>query len=73
MELLTGIETMLCHVDVLQVVKFKWLMDYKGLILLLNQKNLSGRQVGWIEKISNFMFEVVYIAGSENVVADALS
>jgi len=41
--------------------------------ILLNQKNLSGRQARWIEKISSFNFEVVYIAGSENVVADSLS
>ena len=40
---------------------------------LLNQKNLSGRQVRWLEKISSFTFRVVYIEESENVVAGALS
>ena len=64
---------MLRHIDILQGVQFKWLTDHKGLIYLLNQKNLSGRQAWWLEKISSFTFEVVYIAGSENVVADALS
>lgn len=59
--------------DVLQGAKFRWLTDHKGLIHLLNQKNLSGRQVCWIEKISSFTFEVVYIAGSENVVTNPLS
>ena len=54
----------------LQGTKFKWLMDHKGLTHLLNQKNLSGHQVRWLEKISTFNFEVVYIPGSENVVAD---
>ena len=72
-EMFAGVETMLRHSDILQGISFKWLMDHKGLIYLLNQKNLSGRQVRWLEKISNFTFEVVYIAGSENVVADALS
>ena len=72
-EMLAGIETMLRHADILQGAKFKWLTDHKGLIYLLNQKNLSGRQARWLEKISSFTFEVVYIAGSENVVADALS
>ena len=72
-EMLAGVETMLRHVDILQGAKFKWLTDHKGLIYLLNQKNLSGRQARWLEKISNFTFEVVYIAGSDNVVADALS
>ena len=41
-EMLAGIETMLRHTDILQGVKFKWLTDHKGLIHLLNQKNLSG-------------------------------
>jgi hypothetical protein len=72
-EMLAGIETMLRHVDILQGVTFKWLTDHKGLIYLLNQKNLSGRQARWLEKISSFSFEVVYIPGSDNVVADALS
>ena len=64
-EMLAGVETMLRHVDILQ--------DHRGLIHLLNQKNLSGRQARWLEKISSFTFEVVYIPGSENVIADALS
>jgi len=72
-EMLAGIETMLRHVDILQGTKFKWLTDHRGLIHMLNQKNLSGCQVHWLEKISSFTFEVVYIPGSENVVADALS
>ena len=41
-----------------------------------NTQNLSGRQATearWIEKVSTFVFKVVYIEGSENVVADALS
>jgi hypothetical protein len=72
-EMLAGIETMLRHVDILQGAKFKWLTDHKGLTYLLNQKNLSGRQARWLEKISSYTFEVVYVPGSENVVADALS
>src|SRR5882762_8920862 len=72
-EMLAGVETMLRHTDILQGSKFKWLTDHKGLTHLLNQKNLSGRQARWLEKISMFDFEVVYIPGSENLVADALS
>jgi hypothetical protein len=44
---------------------FKWITDHKGLTHLLNQAH-------WIEKISSFNFEVVYVTGTENVVADAL-
>lgn len=72
-EMLAGVETMLRHKDVLQGVHFKWITDHKGLIYLLNQKNISGRQARWLEKISSFIFEVVYVAGTENVLADALS
>ena len=71
-EMLAGVETMLRHVNILQGAKFKWLTDHKGLIYLLNQKNLTGWQACWLEKISSFSFEVVYIAGSENMVADVL-
>ena len=72
-EMLAGVETMLRYADILQGANFQWLTDHKGLTHLLNQKNLSGRQARWLEKISSFSFTVVYIEGSENVVADALS
>ena len=72
-EMLAGIETMLRYQDILQGTPFQWLTDHKGLTHLLNQKNLSGRQARWLEKISSFTFTVTYIEGSENVVADALS
>jgi len=72
-EMLAGVETMLRHRDILQGAKFKWITDHKGLIHLLKQKNLSGRQARWCEKISEFNFDIVYVPGTENVVADALS
>ncbi|KAG9227856.1 hypothetical protein CCMSSC00406_0008678 [Pleurotus cornucopiae] len=72
-EMLAGVETMLRHRDILQGVKFQWLTDHKGLIHLLSQKNLTGRQARWLEKVSEFDFTPVYIAGSENVLSDALS
>lgn len=72
-EMLAGVETMLRHQDILQGVKFKWVTDHKGLIYLLHQKNLSKRQVHWCKKISMFDFEILYVPGTENVVADALS
>ena len=72
-EMLAGIETMLRHKDIMQGVHFKWVTDHKGLVYLLNQKSISGRQARWLEKISSFLFKVVYVPGSKNVVADALS
>jgi hypothetical protein len=72
-EMLAGVEAMLRHRDVLQDTHFKWIMDHKGLIHLMNQKDLSERQARWMEKISEFNFEVVYVPGTENMLADALS
>ena len=72
-EMLAGIEMMLRHKDILQGVQFKWVTDYEGLIYLLNQKSISSRQARWLEKISSFLFNIMYVLGSENIVADALS
>ena len=71
--MLAGVETMLRHCDILQGVKFKWFTNHKGLIHLINQKNLSGCQARWLEKISEFDFEIVYVPGVENILSDALS
>ena len=72
-ELLAGIETMLRYRDILQGVKFRWFTDHKGLIHLVHQKNLSGRQARWMEKIGEFDFDVIYVPGAENILSDALS
>jgi hypothetical protein len=64
---------MLRHHDILQGARFVWLTDHKGLVHLLNQRNLSGRQARWIEKIGKFDFEVRYLPGVENLLPDALS
>jgi len=72
-EMLAGVETMLRHRDILQGTHFIWLTDHKGLIHLLNQKNLSGHQARWMEKIGEFDFDVKYLPGVENILPDALS
>jgi hypothetical protein len=72
-EMLAGVEAMLRHRDILQGCRFTWITDHKGLIHLVNQKKLSGRQAQWVEKISSFDFEIQYVPGTENVLADALS
>ena len=72
-EMLAGIEGMLHYHDILQGVRFTWLTDRKGLIHLYQQRNLSGRQAHWLEKISEFDFEIHYVPGEENVLPDALS
>ncbi len=71
--MLAGVEAMQRHRDVLLGCVFTWVMDHKGLVHLLNQRNLSGRQARWMEKISEFNFSIEYIPGAENVLADTLS
>jgi hypothetical protein len=41
-EMFAGVETMLRHRDILQGTQFKWITDHKGLIHLMNQKDLTG-------------------------------
>jgi len=72
-ELMAGVETMLRHRDILQGVKFTWVTDHKSLTHILDQKGLSGRQARWMERLSEFDFEVLYVPGEENILPDALS
>lgn len=72
-ELLAGVETMLRHRDILQGCPFTWLTDHKSLTHLLSQKNLSGRQARWMEKLGEFDFTVEYLPGAHNILPDALS
>lgn len=41
--------------------------------ILLTQKDLSGRQARWLEKLAEFDFTVQYVPGEENILPDALS
>ena len=72
-EMLAGVESMLRHRDILLGCRFTWLTDHKGLVHLLGQRNLSGRQARWLEKIAEYDYDVQYVPGVENVLADALS
>jgi hypothetical protein len=72
-ELLAGLETMMRHRDILLGVQFTWYTDHKALTHFLEQKNLSGRQARWLEKMSEFDFSVNYVPGLENDLADSLS
>ncbi|KAJ3561610.1 hypothetical protein NP233_g10090 [Leucocoprinus birnbaumii] len=72
-ELLASYETMLRHRDILFGTHFWWYTDHKGLIHLLKQQNLSGRQARWLEKMNEFDFEIIYVPGTENILSDALS
>ena len=72
-ELLAGVGTMLRHREILQGTHFTWVTDHRNLEYVLTQRNLSGRQARWMEKLSSFDFKVQYVPGEDNVLPDALS
>ena len=53
--------------------KFKLVTDHKILKWIFVQPNLNMRQRRWIELLQEYDFDIVYIPGKENVIADALS
>ena len=54
-------------------VKFKIETDHQSLKYLSTQPNLSRRQCRWMELLQEFDFDIEYVKGKENVVADDLS
>lgn len=53
--------------------KFKVLTDHRSLQHFKTQPLLSNRQSRWKDVIANFDFDIEYIEGKKNVVADGLS
>jgi RNase H-like domain found in reverse transcriptase/Integrase zinc binding domain len=47
--------------------------DHASLQYLTTQDHLTPRQVRWLERLIDFDFKIVHIAGKTNLVADALS
>jgi len=47
--------------------------DHSGLRYLFDQPNLNARQARWLATINEFDFEIKYIKGKENMVANDLS
>ena len=47
--------------------------DHRGLSWLNTQRELTGRQTRWVERLAELEYKVIHIAGTDNVVADALS
>jgi hypothetical protein len=47
--------------------------DHNSLKYFLDQKDLSERQQKWVSKIKAFDFDIEYVKGKMNIVADALS
>eukprot|EP00253_Pinus_taeda_P034729 PITA_34729 len=53
--------------------RFELRIDHQSLKHLFTQRDLNARQRRWSEFMSEYDFEISYIKGKENVVADALS
>ena len=52
---------------------FLFLTDHDSLKYHKTMPNLSGRLARWIEKLAEFNYTVMHIAGTKNIVADAIS
>jgi transposase InsO family protein len=53
--------------------KFTLETDHRALIFMLSQKNLNPMLMRWYDRIMEFTFDVVHIAGIKHVLPDALS
>ena len=53
--------------------RFKVKTNHNSLKYFLEQKELNERQQKWVSKIQAYDFEIEYVKGKNNVVADALS
>jgi hypothetical protein len=71
-ELLSIIEGLMKWEDKLQGRKFQVLSDHHSLEWLKTQRGLSCHQVQWVEYLGHFDFKIVYIAGNDNLITNAL-
>ena len=53
--------------------RFNIKTDHNSLRFFMNQKDLNDRQQKWVSKIQAYNFDIEYVKGTHNVVADALS
>ena len=72
-ELLALVESLKRFRGILHGTKFTVRTDHKALIHLKKQRDLSPRQHRWLDVLNEFDFEIEYIPGETNELADALS
>ncbi len=53
--------------------KFELRTDHNSLKYLFDQPTLNARQIRWLEFLCEYDFDIRYIKGKDNKVADALS
>ena len=72
-ELLALVETLKHFRGILHGTTFTVRTDHKALTHLMKQKDLSPQQHRWLDVLNEFDFEIEYIPGETNELADTLS
>ncbi len=73
MEALGVLEALLKWEDKLIGRRFRIVTDHKALTFLKDKRKLPQRLERWMEYLSRFDYEVIYVKGESNKVADSLS
>ncbi len=72
-EALAILEALMKWEDKLIGIPFTVVTDHKALQFLRDKKKVSPRLERWLEYLSRFKFDVIYVKGESNKVADSLS
>ncbi len=54
-------------------ISIKMFIDHQTLILLMKDKELSRRQMRWVQKFADFNFRIMYRSDKQNIKIDALT
>ncbi len=73
LETLAILEALMKWEDKLVGYRIHVITDHKALEFFKTQSNLTGRQMRWMDYLSRFDFDITYIKGENNKVADCLS
>ena len=73
METIAILEALLKWEDKLLGRKLLIVTDHKALEFFKTQRRLNSRQARWMEFLARFNFDITYVKGETNLVADALS
>jgi len=73
METIAILEALLKWEDKLLGNKIHIVTDHRALEFFKTQRRLSSRQMRWMEYLSRFDFDIQYVKGTSNKVADSLS
>jgi len=73
LETLAILEALLKWEDKLMGYRIHIITDHKALEFFKTQVNLSSRQRRWLDYLSRFNFDITYVKGESNKIADCLS